>query len=526
MNSNVFTLLTVAVLVTTTAAMVSPIPNSDSGSTKFSIMHLTDVHGWINGHPHNETLNTDFGHLASFLSHMKAKAEADKSEFFLFDSGDLIEGTGLSDATPVHGTNIFKITEQLEQSYDGMTIGNHDIGHPETVELMQQKNGFIDAMKGKYLTSNAFDKKTQDPLGNFYRVIDSAQGHRILVLGFIFNFDQNANNTVIVNPVDSVKQDWFKEAMNVENVDVIVTLNHIDPQGQKDQLEATYNAIRAVHADKPLILLSGHRHVLYFEQYDDQAFTLESGKYMQHYGWIEFTLSSEGKMEGMTHQWFDTNLQNYLTLADVSEDNFETPLGQSIRKQMSQMYQALDLGKVYGCSPQTFDPSVDLHHLNSFYALWIDHIFPYLFNESDSGNVQFGVSNTASLRSPMYKGPVTKDDMFTISPFADTYSYFPAVSGTDMQKLVEKLKTDSKARVYRNCPYQETDDLGPWVWSYQIDIKPDANYRLVAANYDCFKLQAILQDLFPSQQWPYTAYPVQLNSVQLLQYYLEAEMPC
>eukprot|EP00003_Mantamonas_plastica_P029425 TRINITY_DN6966_c0_g1_i2.p1 TRINITY_DN6966_c0_g1~~TRINITY_DN6966_c0_g1_i2.p1 ORF type:complete len:275 (+),score=52.00 TRINITY_DN6966_c0_g1_i2:86-826(+) len=195
MNSNVFTLLTVAVLVTTTAAMVSPIPNSDSGSTKFSIMHLTDVHGWINGHPHNETLNTDFGHLASFLSHMKAKAEADKSEFFLFDSGDLIEGTGLSDATPVHGTNIFKITEQLEQSYDGMTIGNHDIGHPETVELMQQKNGFIDAMKGKYLTSNAFDKKTQDPLGNFYRVIDSAQGHRILVLGFIFNFDQNANNT-------------------------------------------------------------------------------------------------------------------------------------------------------------------------------------------------------------------------------------------------------------------------------------------------------------------------------------------
>jgi 2',3'-cyclic-nucleotide 2'-phosphodiesterase (5'-nucleotidase family) len=57
-------------------------------------------------------------------------------------AGDLVEGTGLSDAAPVHGQYIFPIAQQI--SYDGITIGNHDIGLPETVSLM--RSTFIPAL--------------------------------------------------------------------------------------------------------------------------------------------------------------------------------------------------------------------------------------------------------------------------------------------------------------------------------------------------------------------------------------------
>src|SRR5688500_2857267 len=87
---------------------------------------------------------------------MHAKADAKQEEFFLFDTGDIIEGTGLSDVTKVHGQEIFPIAQNV--AYDGLTMGNHDIGRADTVTLMQQ--GFIPAMGGRYITSNSLDAAT------------------------------------------------------------------------------------------------------------------------------------------------------------------------------------------------------------------------------------------------------------------------------------------------------------------------------------------------------------------------------
>jgi hypothetical protein len=50
-------------------------------------------------------------------------------------------------------------------------------------------------------------------VGSSYRVIDTPLGSRVLVLGYIYNFDQNADNTIIVNMTSSLKQPYFQEAM-------------------------------------------------------------------------------------------------------------------------------------------------------------------------------------------------------------------------------------------------------------------------------------------------------------------------
>jgi 2',3'-cyclic-nucleotide 2'-phosphodiesterase (5'-nucleotidase family) len=70
---------------------------------KIRIVHTTDIHGWLMGHPHQPWLDADFGDFVSLTEHLSRQSIDNNDDFFMFDSGDLIEGTGLSDATPIHG---------------------------------------------------------------------------------------------------------------------------------------------------------------------------------------------------------------------------------------------------------------------------------------------------------------------------------------------------------------------------------------------------------------------------------------
>jgi 2',3'-cyclic-nucleotide 2'-phosphodiesterase (5'-nucleotidase family) len=72
-------------------------------ANKVKIIHSTDIHGWVFGHPHEQELNADFGDFISLSEHLVNNSENDGEDLMFFDSGDLIEGTGLSDATPIHG---------------------------------------------------------------------------------------------------------------------------------------------------------------------------------------------------------------------------------------------------------------------------------------------------------------------------------------------------------------------------------------------------------------------------------------
>jgi 2',3'-cyclic-nucleotide 2'-phosphodiesterase (5'-nucleotidase family) len=78
------------------------------------------VHGWIDGHKDPVELDLKISDYYNFISHMKGNAE--KNEIVLaFDSGDLAQGSGLSDATPVYGSFLFEMFKELP--IDAQTIG-------------------------------------------------------------------------------------------------------------------------------------------------------------------------------------------------------------------------------------------------------------------------------------------------------------------------------------------------------------------------------------------------------------------
>lgn len=102
--------LAVGVLIGITMVAIfmlrSPKPTSEHNRC-FKLYHTTDVHGWIDGHPHLNGLNATFGVLESFFSHASAQSRRSGCDFLLFNTGDLVEGTGISDATPVHGQHVY-----------------------------------------------------------------------------------------------------------------------------------------------------------------------------------------------------------------------------------------------------------------------------------------------------------------------------------------------------------------------------------------------------------------------------------
>ena len=105
-----------------------------------NIVHLTDVHSWLSGHAHEPADEADYPDVLAFFQHIEAMAHAKVcagaplslllraiSEFvlsdpaertqgkdvFLFNSGDIVDGTGLAGATPVDGAAILPIVQQV-----------------------------------------------------------------------------------------------------------------------------------------------------------------------------------------------------------------------------------------------------------------------------------------------------------------------------------------------------------------------------------------------------------------------------
>mmetsp|Transcript_52588 Transcript_52588/g.132259 ORF Transcript_52588/g.132259 Transcript_52588/m.132259 type:complete len:567 (-) Transcript_52588:64-1764(-) len=518
-------------------------------SPLFTVFHVTDVHGWVNGHPHQPELNTDFGDFASLVEHLRENALRDERHMFLVDSGDLIEGTGLSDATELHGEFILPIIKQI-RSYDAMTMGNHDIGHVNGVDYF--RTTFIpvlneDPLNPRYLTDNQYSKNypPDAPLGRRFNVLETEDRYRLLVLGFLYNFTQNAPNTEVHAVSEELEQQWFRDAMAIENVDLIMVTCHIDPHSAPE-LEQIYQALRSAHPDTPLIFFAGHRHQLVFKRYDENAFAIESGKYFENLGLVTFKLPAPPKglratgsgpyptlMANQTYQWINTTMENFYTLANRTEKNFLTERGRETKKMIRSYTELLRLDEVYGCSPRNFDLLLPEYDPLSMWYLWMQLVIPETVYNPTLPNLPYYYINDGGLRYNLFAGPVNKNDIYTANPFSDHYSHFPSVPGAQLQQFKDFVLNGGAEQVITSLSVPRSDrapvfilENGPG-WYFSLDpINSTATYDLICADYDCTTMQPFLQTLFPQSDWTVQVYPTNQTSTSALSEYVKTRMSC
>ncbi|KAI0031972.1 Metallo-dependent phosphatase-like protein [Vararia minispora EC-137] len=430
-----------------------------------NIIHTTDSHGWLLGHQKasfpEPNYSADFGDFASFVTHMKAIAEEKDVDLLLVDSGDLHDGTGLSDGFPPGGVDAHDVSPSVFARHAGAMGPRADVASPSH-ELYIYNNtldmykNFAPKFHGRYLSSNVnitvLDKHGNNvsvPVGSRFARFETTKGRKVTALGVLFDFTGNDAGTTVQPVADMVKEAWFAEAIQ-EEPDFFLLVGHMPVA--RDNWPLVFNAIRAVHSTTPILILGGHSHVRDCLQLDGRSMSLESGRYMETVGWLSANLEHAGRTRNITfsRRYLDPNRVTFEYHTRRSNATFDTASGKAITKGLNNLAQQFDLSLTYGTAPQDYTLSRDPYPSNgSLLSLFADQVMPVGLavnnTRAASGIPAFFFINSGSFRFDIYAGAFTKNDQLTASPFTDSFLFLPNVTLDAANAVVAALNGGSTA---------------------------------------------------------------------------------
>lgn len=362
---------------------------------------------------------------------MRDKADAEGVDLLLVDTGDRVEGNAIYDSSKPRGKFTYEIAK--EQHIDLISSGNHELYKADTAEGEYYHT--VRDFQGSYLASNLdiYDPKTGylEPLAPRYKKFTTKnQGIRILAFGFIFDFTGNANNTVVTRVEDTIKEDWFNEALKDKELDLIVVFGHVDIRSP--EYAALFSTIRAAHKDLPIQFFGGHTHIRDYKIFDNKSVALESGRYMETLGFMSIDgLRTGGKDGGaatvqksdftFSRRYIDNNLFSLRHHSGKDEETFPTQHGLNVSRAIGDARDFLGLTKKYGCAPRDLWISRRPYPHKESILSWIEEeVLPGSVANSPrvkSGSKALVIQNTGAIRFDIFKGAFTKDTKFLVSPF-------------------------------------------------------------------------------------------------------------
>ncbi|KAH9174377.1 Metallo-dependent phosphatase-like protein [Lactarius sanguifluus] len=395
-----------------------------------NIIHTTDSHGWLLGHqkPSFPEPNSsgDFGDFASFVAHMKKIADEKDVDLLLVDSGDLHDGTGLSDGFPPGGIDAHDSNQFFSQlPYDALAIGNHELSIYANALDMHQN--FAPKFPGRYLSSNVNitipgpnGSPVSVPVGSRFAKFKTRKGRKVTSLGVLFDFTGNVHNTTVQKVEDMVKEAWVSFII-LDSQRLTLTAAFSGP--------LVFNAVRAVHPTTPILILGGHTHIRDCLQFDGRSIALESGRYMETLG---VDLDDRGSNRNLTvnRRYLDPNRVTYEYHTNSRDSSFDTSIGRKITKGLKALAVQFDLDFKFGTAPQDYTLSRDPFPSNgSLLSLIVDQVLPAALtvNNTRANIPNIIITNSGGLRFDIYAGPFTKNDQLTASPFTDAFVFIAGV---------------------------------------------------------------------------------------------------
>jgi hypothetical protein len=372
-------------------------------------------------------------------------------DLLLIDTGDRIEGNGLYDASDPKGIytrDIFK-----EQDIDIICSGNHELY--KTNSSNNEYLYTVPNFKGNYLASNLdiFDPETGErvPLARRYRKFTTKnQGIRIVAFGFLFDFTGNANNTVVQPVEETLKEEWFQEAITDKEVDLFVVTGHVAIRSE--EYSNIYKAIRAEQWDTPIQFFGGHTHIRDYKKYDSKAYALESGRYMETIGFQSISGLAAGGKETtasassltFSRRYIDNNLFSFHHHTSMNSTTFPTPHGRNVSTLISTSRKTLNLDHQFGCAPMDLWTNRAPYPSNTSIFSWLEHLVipDRVVDNSRTEKPRIVIANTGAMRFDIFKGPFTRDTTFTVSPFTTGFRYIKDVPYAIADRLLTVLNNE------------------------------------------------------------------------------------
>ncbi|KAF8963639.1 Metallo-dependent phosphatase-like protein [Flammula alnicola] len=445
-----------------------------------NIIHTTDSHGWLLGHQKTSfpepNYSGDFGDFASFVAHMKEIAIERDVDLLLVDSGDLHDGTGLTDGFPAGGIDAHDANQFIKKlPYDIMAIGNHELYiYANTLDMHQN---FAPAFNGRYLSSNV-NITLLNEKGEVVNV--PVGGKKVTSLGVLYDFTGNDHNTTVQKVENMVKEAWFADAIK-EEPDFFLLVGHMPVA--RDDWPLVFNAVRAVHPLTPILILGGHTHIRDCLQLDGRSMSLESGRYMETVG---ANIDKKGSKSNITfsRRYLDPNRVTYEFHAQRNSFNFDTQEGKVITQGLNNLAKNFDLSFQFGTAPHDFTIDQAPYPSNdSLLSLFIENAVPVALaiNNTRASIPNIMITNSGSQRFDIYAGPFTKNDQLTASPFADSFLFIPNVPfnvANDVLPALNNAGANERRAIWKKGNSTNMDGK----WLEEMDKRNDGIARRAAAN--------------------------------------------
>ena len=308
--------------------------------------------------------------------------------------------------------------------------------------------------KQNYIASNLDiideDSGKRKPLAQRYRKFTTKnQGIRIMAMGFLFDFDRSANNTVVQPVEETIKEQWFQDAIRDSDVDVFLIAGHVALRQQ--EYELIFKTIRGQNWDTPIQFFGGHFHVRDWRRFDAKAYALASGRYMETIGFSSVdNLKIGQKHRSATlaspvfkRRYIDNNLYSLYYHSGKNGSTFDTDLGLNVTKQIAKARKSLNLDALHGCAPQTYWlDRVELQNNQSIFS-WLDkQVLPDQLSEgSKSVRPKLVLQNTGAIRFDVFEGAFTRDTTYLISPFTSGFRQMKKIDYKTASKLMDVLNS-------------------------------------------------------------------------------------
>lgn len=449
-------------------------PMRDLQWAQLNFLHTTDTHGWHGGHLQESQYSADWGDYVSFAHHMRKKADEQGVDLLLVDTGDRVEGNGLYDASSPKGEYTYDIFK--EQDIDIICTGNHELYQADTADREWART--VPNFKDKYLASNLdyINPKTGEavPMAQRYRKFQTKnQKLTVVAFGFLFDFTGNANNTVVKTVAQTIKEEWFQNAIR-EKPDIFVVIGHIGLR--MDEIRQIFTEIRKQNWFTPIAIFAGHAHVRDAISLDAKTFGIASGRYFETIGWMSVDGITKKSGNAQTsavsfhRRYIDNNLLGLYHHSGLNETSFPTEHGRNVSKKITEARKELDLDKRFGCAPKDYwmartkYPSED-----SIFSLIDEKVLPdVIVNDSRKDIPRLAIINTGAIRFDIFKGPFTLDTTYIVSPFLSKMVFIPKVPYSVAKKVLNLLNGATKIL---DQPGFDTKMMGPpEQWQLTKDI--------------------------------------------------------
>ncbi|KAI1001624.1 Uncharacterized protein K3495_g6575 [Podosphaera aphanis] len=421
---------------------------------KLNFLHTTDTHGWLSGHLQEPQYSADWGDYISFTKRMREKADSLGVDLLVVDTGDRINGSGLYAASNPKGQYTYDLFNQ--QEFDILNSGNHELYDSESVVSEVSKT--IPSANGNYIASNLdiIDPKTgkQVPMARRYRVFSTKnQEIKIAAFGFIYEFDRNANNSVVQRVEDAVKEHWFQKAIR-EDVDIFVVATHAPLNSLEHK--TIHRAIRSQNKKTPIQFFGAHTHVRDFKKYDSRSYGIQSGSHMETVGWMsidwEKNTTNPRAIDNISfrRRYIDANVNGYQYHSGLNTSTFPTDHGRNVSALIHKARKTMDLDFTFGCVPRDLFFKAPYPSHQSILS-WLDkEVFPEAVIKSDRVKAsRMILLNSYFVRFDIFKGAYTRDSAYAATPLNDHFDYIKNVPYKSAKDVIELLYKDDPFNPYK-----------------------------------------------------------------------------